>query len=104
MMLRHWTGYARFLFCVGLGPVLTRAFSPQIDKIINDAIAGEHSYKNVEHIYQWFWADGINLTALPFAPAAFASIEAILIPVTTNISLTSNSTRVDTHGELHQRV
>ena len=42
-------------------------------------------------------ADGINLTALPFAPAAFASIEAILVPVIANASHVSNATRVDSH-------
>ncbi|MCJ1224879.1 hypothetical protein MMC12_001526 [Toensbergia leucococca] len=52
---------------------------------------------SILHIIQAAKADGINLLALPFAAAAFASIEAIQKPVAANASKTLNGTRIDTH-------
>src|ERR1700722_14825166 len=41
--------------------------------------------------------DGIDLTVLPFADAAFASIDAVLVPVTSDHPCFENATRIDTH-------
>lgn len=42
-------------------------------------------------------SDGIDLTVLPFADAAFASIDAVLVPVASDPPCFENATRIDTH-------
>ena len=54
-------------------------YSPQIQKIINNA-----------------QADGIDLVALPFASAAFAGIEEAVKPV--QVNKTATKERVNVHG------
>lgn len=76
MMMILWVlAYCLSLVAVASG---TKSYSPAVEEIIARARI-----------------DGIDLPGLPFASAAFASIEAITIPVTQSNISTGN--RVDTH-------
>ena len=82
-------------FCI---PLDNMSYSPTITRIIATAKSGGSLFIALFNgALTQRTVDGIDLTALPFADAAFTSIDAVLIPVTSDPPGFENVTRIDTH-------
>jgi hypothetical protein len=57
-------------------------------------------HENTIHASAHTRSDGIDLISLPFASAAFASIEIIQRQVPADVTSAVNGSRIDTHGKL----
>ena len=74
------------------------SYSPTITRIVAAAKSGRPFFIALFNgTLTHRTVDGIDLTALPFADAAFASIDAVLVPVTSDPPCFENATRIDTH-------
>ena len=104
-----WTAVLWVLYsvtCVTTALGQEESYPLKIRRIIRTAKAGEEISPQIFPLvlaHTMFLVDGIDLVSLPFASAAFTSIDAIGKPLAHNITKGVNGTRIDNHGEMTRR-